>query len=67
VRRKCKRYYKIIVISPTLIQNSEYDYFLSKFVFFDYQQEIIQNIVVVQKENLHLYCLVILDDIIGVL
>jgi hypothetical protein len=67
VRRNCKRFHRIIVISPTSIQNSEYNYLSSKFVHSEYSQEIISNIVDIQKLNSHLHCLVILDDSVGII
>jgi hypothetical protein len=67
VKTNCKRFHRIIVISSTSMQNSEYDYLPSKFVHSDYSQEIISNIVDVQKLNSHLHCLVILDDSVGVI
>jgi hypothetical protein len=67
VRRNCKRFHRIIVISPTSMQSDEYDYFPSKFVHQDYSQEIISNIVNIQKLNSYLHCLVILDDLVGVI
>jgi hypothetical protein len=67
VRRNCKRFHRIIVISPTSMQSDEYDYLPQKFIHQIYQQEIISNIVDVQKLNSHLHCLVILDDSVGVI
>jgi hypothetical protein len=67
VRRNCKRFHRIIVISPTSMQNSEYDYLSNKFVYSEYNQEIISNIVDVQKLNSYLHCLVILDNSIEVI
>jgi hypothetical protein len=45
VRRNCKRFHRIIVISPTNMQSDEYNYLSSKFVHQNYSQEIISNIV----------------------
>jgi hypothetical protein len=67
VRRNCKKFHQIIVILPTNMQNSEYNYLSNKSVYFEYFQEIISNIVDVQKLNSYLHYLVVLDNSVGVI